>query len=161
MRKFLTSFLLSMTATVSLFAAHEQTLAIIKPDAVASNHIGDIIARLEKNGLRVEGLKLTRLHKAQAEKLYEIHKDRPFYNDLVAFMSSGPVVVIALEGENGVAKNREIIGATNPKDAAKGTIRADFASSVTQNAIHGSDSVENAKNEIAFFFTPDELFLTK
>ncbi len=161
MRKFLTSFLLCMTATVSLLDGYEQTLAIIKPDAVASNHVGDIIARLEKKGLCVEGLKMTRLQKSQAEKFYEVHKERPFYKDLVTFMSSGPIVAIALGGDNSVAKNREIIGATNPKEAAKGTIRADFAASLSQNAIHGSDSVENAKNEIAFFFTPDELFLAK
>lgn len=161
MRKFIASSILCLTTSLSLFAAHEQTLAIIKPDAVASNHIGDIIARLEQNGLRVEGLKMTRLQKAQAEKFYEIHKDRPFYSDLVAFMSSGPIVAIALAGDNGVAKNREVIGATNPKEAAKGTIRADFATSLTKNAIHGSDSVENAKNEINFFFRSEELYLEK
>lgn len=148
-----------LIAAVSLEAAREQTLAIIKPDAVEGNHIGAIINRYEQNGLKVVALKMTKLNKQKAEKFYEIHKDRPFYQDLTTFMSSSPIVVMVLDGENSVVKNREIIGATNPKDAAKGTIRADFAKSITENAIHGSDSLENAKNEIAFFFPSEEIFI--
>lgn len=157
MRKFLASLAIFMAATVGLQAAQEQTLAIIKPDAVANNHIGDIISRYEKNGLHVTALKIVRLNKQQAEKFYEVHKDRPFYKDLTTFMSSGPVVAIVLAGDNSVARNRELIGATNPKEAAKGTIRADFAKSMTENAIHGSDSLDNAKAEISFFFPTYEL----
>ncbi len=158
MWNFLASFLVCLATTLNIFAASEQTLAIIKPDAVAANRIGEIISRLEHNGLHVQGLKMTRLQKAQAEKFYEIHKDRPFFNELVTFMSSGPIVAIALEGENSVTKNRQVMGATNPKDAVKGTIRGDLGTSITQNAIHGSDSIENATTEISFFFKPEELF---
>lgn len=136
----------------------ERTLSIIKPNAVLDNHVGEIIARFEKNGLRVVGIKKLQLSQSQAEAFYAVHKERPFFRDLVNFMSSAPVVIIALEGPNAVAKNREIMGATDPKKAAKGTIRADFAKSVTENAVHGSDSAENAQNEIAFFFHEDELF---
>lgn len=135
----------------------QQTLSIIKPDAVAGNHIGDIIARFEKKDLRIAGIKMLHLTKQQAEEFYAVHKDRPFFPALVEFMSSKPVVIMVLEGNDAVAKNREIMGATNPKDAAEGTIRKDFAASISENAVHGSDSVENAKIEIAFFFKPNEI----
>ncbi|MBA3238529.1 MAG: nucleoside-diphosphate kinase [Parachlamydiaceae bacterium] len=161
MKKYISSLFASLFLLSSLHAAQEQTLAIIKPDAVAADHIGQIIARLEKNGLHVIALKMAHITKPQAEEFYAIHKERPFYKDLVTFMSSAPVVLIALEGENSVAKNREVIGATNPKEAAQGTIRADFARSLSENAIHGSDSVDNAKNEVAFFFSANELFPKK
>lgn len=135
----------------------EKTLSIIKPDAVAKGFIGKIIDRFESNGLRIAGIKKLHLSKEQAQEFYAIHKDRPFYNDLVKFMTSGPVVVMVLEGENAVLKNRELMGATNPKEADKGTIRADFAESIEANAVHGSDSLENAKNEVAFFFDGREI----
>lgn len=135
----------------------EKTLSIIKPDAVAKGYIGKIIDRFESNGLRIAGMKKIHLSKEQAQDFYAIHKDRPFYADLVKFMTSGPVVVMVLEGENAVAKNRELMGATNPKEADKGTIRADFAESIEANAVHGSDSLENAKNEVAFFFDGREI----
>jgi nucleoside-diphosphate kinase len=135
----------------------ERTLSIIKPDAVAKNHIGDIIGRFEKGGLRVVAAKMMRLSKHQAEQFYAIHKERPFFAALVGFMCSGPVLVQVLEGENAVLRNREIMGATNPKDAAKGTIRADFAESIDHNAVHGSDSLDNAKTEVSFFFSPEEM----
>lgn len=135
----------------------EKTLSIIKPDAVAKGFIGKIIDRFESNGLRIAGMKKLQLSKEQAQEFYAIHKDRPFYNGLVEFMTSGPVVVMVLEGENAVKKNRELMGATNPKEADKGTIRADFAESIEANAVHGSDSLENAKNEIAFFFDGREI----
>ena len=135
----------------------EKTLSIIKPDAVAKNVIGKIIDRFESNGLRIAAMKKIKLTKEDAAKFYEVHKQRPFYNDLCEYMSSGPVVVMVLEGENAVAKNRELMGATNPKEAAPGTIRADFAESIEANAVHGSDSLENAKKEIAFFFSKREI----
>lgn len=135
----------------------ERTLSIIKPDAVAKNVIGEIIARFEKGGLRVAAAKMMHLTKAQAEKFYGVHSERPFFGGLVSFMSSGPVLVQVLEGENAIAKNREIMGATNPKDAAAGTIRKDFADSIDHNAVHGSDAPETAKEEIAFFFQPNEI----
>ena len=135
----------------------EKTLSIIKPDAVAKNVIGKIIDRFESNGLRIAAMKKIKLTKEDAAKFYEVHKERPFYNDLCEYMSSGPVVVMVLEGENAVAKNRELMGATNPKEAAPGTIRADFAESIEANAVHGSDSLENAKKEIAFFFSKREI----
>ncbi|WP_456479824.1 nucleoside-diphosphate kinase [Nautilia sp.] len=135
----------------------EKTLSIIKPDAVAKNVIGKIIDRFEENGLRIAAMKKIKLTKEDAGKFYEVHKERPFYNDLCEYMSSGPVVVMVLEGENAVAKNRELMGATNPKEAAPGTIRADFAESIEANAVHGSDSLENAKKEIAFFFAEREI----
>lgn len=134
-------------------AANQQTLSIIKPDAVAASHIGDIISRFEKAGLRVIQLRMVNLTKTQAEQFYAVHKERPFFAALTDFMSSGPTVAIVLEGPNAIAKNREIMGATDFKKAAPGTIRADFAQSVTKNAVHGSDSVESAKEEIAFFFS--------
>ncbi|BCX78904.1 nucleoside-diphosphate kinase [Campylobacter sp. 19-13652] len=136
----------------------QQTLSIIKPDAVKKGVIGKIIDRFECNGLRIAAMKKLRLSKDDAAKFYEVHKDRPFFKDLVEFMSSGEVVVMVLEGENAVVKNRELMGATNPKEAAAGTIRADFADSIDANAVHGSDSDENAKIEIAFFFAKREIF---
>ncbi|WP_456480599.1 nucleoside-diphosphate kinase [Nautilia sp.] len=135
----------------------EKTLSIIKPDAVAKNVIGKIIDRFESNGLKIAAMKKIKLTKEDASKFYEVHKERPFYNDLCEYMSSGHVVVMVLEGENAVAKNRELMGATNPKEAAPGTIRADFAESIEANAVHGSDSLENAKKEIAFFFAEREI----
>jgi len=135
----------------------ERTLSIIKPDAVAKNVIGKIIDRFESNNLRIAAMKKIKLTKEEAAKFYEVHKERPFFNDLCEYMSSGPVVVMVLEGENAVAKNRELMGATDPKEAAPGTIRADFAESIEANAVHGSDSLENAKKEIAFFFSEREI----
>jgi len=135
----------------------EKTLSIIKPDAVAKNVIGQINSRFEKGGLRIVASKMMHLTKAQAEQFYGVHKDRPFFAGLVGFMSSGPVLVQVLEGENAIARNREIMGATNPKDAAPGTIRADFAASIDHNAVHGSDAAETAQQEIAFFFKPEEI----
>ncbi|MFO7954302.1 nucleoside-diphosphate kinase [Thioalkalivibrio sp.] len=135
--------------------AVERTLSIIKPDAVAKNVIGDIIGRFEKGGLKVVGARMMHLSREQAEGFYDVHKERPFFNDLVEFMISGPVLVQVLEGEDAIAKNREIMGATNPKEAAPGTIRADFAVSIDENAVHGSDAPETAEREIAFFFGDD------
>ena len=135
----------------------ERTLSIIKPDAVEKNVIGKIIDRFETNGLRIAAMKKIKLSKEDAAKFYEVHKERPFFNDLVEYMTSGPVVVMVLEGENAVAKNRELMGATDPKEAAPGTIRADFADSIEANAVHGSDSLENAQKEIAFFFAQREI----
>ncbi len=130
----------------------EQTLSIIKPDAVAKNVIGEIYSRFEKSGLKIVNAIMIDLGKEEAEGFYEVHKDRPFFNDLVEFMTSGPVMITVLEGENAVLKNRELMGATNPKEAEPGTIRADFAESIDANAVHGSDSLENAKIEIDYFF---------
>ncbi|WP_293651915.1 nucleoside-diphosphate kinase [uncultured Campylobacter sp.] len=135
----------------------EQTLSIVKPDATKKGVIGKIIDRFESNGLRIAAAKKVQLSVEDAKKFYEVHASRPFYNDLVEFMTSGPVVVMVLEGENAVLKNRELMGATNPKEAAPGTIRADFAESIDANAVHGSDSLENAKIEIAFFFASREI----
>ncbi|RDI44808.1 nucleoside-diphosphate kinase [Aquicella lusitana] len=137
---------------------NERTLSIIKPDAVAKNLIGEIISRFEKGGLRIAAAKMMHLSKTQAEQFYAVHKERPFFAALVNFMSSGPVLVQVLEGENAIALNRQIMGATNPKDAAPGTIRADFAESIDHNAVHGSDAADTAKQEIAFFFKPEEIF---
>lgn len=137
--------------------AVERTISIIKPDAVAKNVIGEIYARFEKAGLKIVAARMLHLSKAQAEGFYAVHKERPFFNDLVAFMTSGPVMVQVLEGEGAIAKNREVMGATNPKDAAPGTIRADFAGSLTENAVHGSDGPDTAKTEIAYFFKPEEI----
>lgn len=135
----------------------EQTLSIIKPDAVEKGVIGKIVQRFEDNGLRIVAMKKLCLSVSDAQGFYAVHKERPFFKDLVEFMVSGPVVVMVLEGQNAVAKNRELMGATNPKEAAKGTIRADFAESIDANAVHGSDSLENAKIEIAFFFSTREI----
>lgn len=140
-----------------LFLFAEQTLSIIKPDAVKANHIGAIIDRFEKNGLKVAAIKKVALTKEDAKKFYAVHKDRPFYNDLATFMSSGPVVVMVLEGDDAIAKNRKIMGATNPEKADAGTIRKDFAKSMQENAVHGSDSLESAASEIKFFFQPSEI----
>lgn len=137
--------------------AIERTFSIIKPDAVAKNVIGEIYSRFEKNGLRIVAAKMVHLTQAQAEGFYAVHSARPFFNDLVSFMISGPVMMQVLEGEDAIAKNREIMGATNPKDADPGTIRADFADSIDENAVHGSDAAETAKEEIAYFFTDNEL----
>ncbi|SJM90981.1 nucleoside diphosphate kinase (NDK) (NDP kinase) (Nucleoside-2-P kinase) [Crenothrix polyspora] len=137
--------------------AIERTFSIIKPDAVAKNVIGDIYSRFEKNGLRVVAAKMLHLTQAQAEGFYAEHSERGFFKDLVAFMVSGPVIMQVLEGENAVLKHREIMGATNPKEAAAGTIRADFASSIDENAVHGSDALDTAQREIAYFFSNDEL----
>jgi nucleoside-diphosphate kinase len=135
----------------------ERTLSIIKPDAVAKGVIGHILARFEDAGLTIVAAKMTLLSPEQAGQFYAVHKERGFFGDLVEFMSSGPVMIQVLEGENAVALNREIMGATDPKAAAPGTIRADFAESIDANAVHGSDSLENAKQEIAFFFKPTEI----
>ncbi len=132
--------------------AVERTLSIIKPDAVAKNVIGQIYTRFENAGLKIVAAKMAQLTKEEAEGFYAVHKERPFFADLVAFMTSGPVMIQALEGENAVLKNRELMGATNPKEAAAGTIRADFAESIDANAVHGSDSLENAAIEIKYFF---------
>jgi len=132
--------------------AVERTLSIIKPDAVAKNVIGEIYSRFEKNGLKIVASRMMHLSRLQAERFYGVHKDRPFFKDLVEFMVSGPVMVQALEGENAIARNRELMGATDPKKAAAGTIRADFASSIDANAVHGSDGPETAAAEVAFFF---------
>lgn len=137
--------------------AIERTLSIIKPDAVAKNVIGKIYSRFEKAGLRIVAARMMQLSRSQAESFYAVHKERPFYKDLVAFMTSGPVMVQVLEGENAIATNREIMGATNPSQAAAGTIRADFAENVEENAVHGSDGPETAKTEISFFFKTDEI----
>jgi len=139
------------------FMAVERTLSIIKPDAVAKNVIGQIISRFEDAGLSVVAGRMMQLTREQAEGFYAVHKERPFFGELVGFMISGPVFVQVLEGEDAIAKNRDLMGATNPKEAEPGTIRADFAESIDANAVHGSDSPETAKTEIEFFFKPDEL----
>jgi nucleoside-diphosphate kinase len=137
--------------------AKERTLSIIKPDATRRNLTGKINAKFEEAGLRIVAQRRVQLSADQAGKFYAVHKERPFYNDLVKFMTSGPVVVQVLEGENAVAKNREVMGATNPANAAAGTIRKEFAESIEANSVHGSDSQENAKNEIAFFFAESDI----
>jgi len=137
--------------------AIERTFSIIKPDAVAKNVIGEIVSRFENNGLQIVASKMVHLSKEQAEGFYAVHAERPFYNDLVQFMISGPVVVQVLEGENAIAKNRVLMGATNPAEAAPGTIRADFAKTVDENAVHGSDAPETAAQEIAYFFAEEDL----
>ena len=137
--------------------AIQRTFSIVKPDAVASNIIGNIYSRFEQAGLTIVASRMLHLSKEQAEQFYAVHKERPFYNDLVKFMTSGPVMVQVLEGENAIAKNREVMGATNPVDAAAGTIRADFAANVEENAVHGSDAPDTAVEEIAFFFSEDQI----
>ena len=137
--------------------AIQRTLSIIKPDAVAKNHIGEIIARFEKNSLKVKAAKMLHLDRPCAEGFYAVHKERPFFNDLVSFMITGPVLAMVLEGQDAIARHRTLMGATNPKEAAPGTIRADFAKSIDKNAIHGSDSAATAITEIAFFFKPNEI----
>src|SRR5690349_14405087 len=138
--------------------ALERTLSIIKPDAVKKNVIGQIVARFEKAGLRVVAARMKHLSRTEAEGFYAVHRERPFFRDLVDFMISGPVLIQVLEGENAIAKNRELMGATDPKKAEKGTIRADFAQSIDANAVHGSDSAENARTEVAYFFPADEVY---
>ncbi|WP_455197522.1 nucleoside-diphosphate kinase [Kaarinaea lacus] len=135
----------------------ERTFSIIKPDAVAKNVVGEIYSRFEKAGLKIIAAKMLHLSKEQAEGFYAVHKERPFFKDLVEFMTSGPVMVQVLEGENAITQNRAIMGATNPKDAEPGTIRADFADTIDENAVHGSDGPDTAKTEIAFFFTEQEI----
>lgn len=135
--------------------AIERTLSIIKPDAVGKNVIGKIYDRFESAGLKIVAAKMIRLSAEQAGQFYAVHKERPFYNDLVSFMTSGPVMVQVLEGENAISKHREVMGATNPREAAPGTIRADFAETVDENAVHGSDAAQTAKDEIEFFFGSD------
>ena len=137
--------------------AIERTISIVKPDAVAKNIIGQIYSRFEQNGLRIVAANMKHLSVREAQDFYAVHKERPFYADLVAFMTSGPVMIQVLEGENAVAKNRELMGATDPENAAPGTIRADFAESLSINAVHGSDSLENAAIEIAYFFSQSEI----
>ena len=132
--------------------AIERTLSIIKPDAVAKNVIGQILSRFEAGGLKVVAARMMQLSRAEAEAFYGVHRERPFFRDLVEFMVSGPIMVQVLEGENAIARNRELMGATDPKKAAPGTIRADFADSIDANAVHGSDAAETARNEVAFFF---------
>lgn len=136
----------------------ERTLSIIKPDAVAKDVIGQIYTRFEDAGLKIVAAKMKHLSRADAQAFYAVHKERPFFNDLVEFMISGPVMIQVLEGENAVAKNRDIMGATNPKEAAQGTIRADFADSIDANAVHGSDAAETARQEIEFFFTEKDIY---
>ena len=138
--------------------AVERTLSIVKPDAVAKNVIGPILTRFEGAGLKVIAARMIQLSEKEAGGFYAVHRDRPFFRDLVSFMISGPVMVLALEGESAIAKNRELMGATDPKKADKGTIRADFADSIDANAVHGSDSPETARDEIAYFFPTLELF---
>lgn len=135
----------------------ERTLSIIKPDAVAKNIIGKIYSRFEKAGLKIVASRMMHLSREQAEGFYAVHKERPFFGELVEFMTSGPVMVQCLEGENAIAVNREVMGATNPAEAVEGTIRADFASTIDENAVHGSDAPETAKVEIAYFFSDDEI----
>ena len=137
--------------------AVERTLSIIKPDAVAKNVIGKIYSRFESNGLQVVASRMIHLSQEKAEGFYAEHKERPFFKDLVAFMTSGPVVVSVLEGENAVLAHRDLMGATNPAEAAEGTIRADFASTIDENAVHGSDSLESAAREVAYFFESEEI----
>ena len=137
--------------------AIERTISIVKPHAVGKNVIGKIYSRFEDNGLRIVAAKMKHLSVREAQEFYAVHKERPFYDSLVAFMTSGPVMIQVLEGENAVAKNRELMGATNPAEAAPGTIRADFAESLSVNAVHGSDSLENAAIEIAYFFSQSEI----
>ena len=138
--------------------ALERTLSIIKPDAVKKNVIGQILARFEKAGLRIVAARMKHLSRDEAEGFYAVHRERPFFRDLVEFMISGPVLIQVLEGENAIAKNRELMGATDPRKADKGTIRADFAQSIDANAVHGSDSIDNARMEVAYFFPACEVY---
>ena len=152
-------YLFALIASLStLFLQAEQTLSIIKPDAVAAHHVGAIIEQFESAGLHMVAAKMTKLTQAQAEEFYAVHKERSFYNDLVAFMTSGPIFVQVLEGADAVSLNRKLMGATNSKNAEEGTIRSKFGQDVQRNAVHGSDSLENAEKEISFFFKPDEIF---
>lgn len=137
--------------------AIERTFSIVKPDAVAKNAIGDILSRFERNGLRIVACKMLRLTRAQAEEVYSVHRGRPFFDDLVEFMTSGPIVVSVLEGENAVQKHRDIMGVTDPAQAAAGTVRADYGDSLSRNAVHGSDAVDTAQYEIGCLFKPEEI----
>lgn len=155
------AILFFLIGSLNAFAADapvQQTLSIIKPDGVRNNHIGDILSRLEKAQFRIAALKMVKLTEKQAEDFYAVHKGKPFYPALVKYMSSGPIVAIVLEKPDAVSQYRELMGATDPKKALPGTIRADFAASVSENAVHGSDSLDNARQEILFFFKPDEIF---
>lgn len=136
----------------------EQTLSILKPDTVGGNHIGAVLSRFEKGGLKIVAAKMLHLSTEQAKAFYAVHAHRPFFQELVDFMIEGPILALVLEGDNAIAMNRQLMGATNPKEAAPGTIRADFAKSIDKNAVHGSDGPETAKTEIAFFFKPHEIF---
>ena len=138
--------------------ANERTLSIIKPDAVGKNCIGEILARFEKAGLKIIAAKMEHLSKEKAEGFYAVHKERPFFGDLISFITSGPVLISVLEGENAIMKNRDLMGATNPEEAAPGTIRADFAETIDANAVHGSDGPDTAKTEVAYFFKEGEVF---
>jgi nucleoside-diphosphate kinase len=158
MRTILTTILAFFSCAFIQAAETQETLSIIKPDAVAANHIGAIIERFEKAGLHVVAAKMTKLSQKQAEEFYAVHRDRPFFKDLVTFMTSGPIFVQVLEGADAVALNRKVMGATDVKKADKGTIRADFGTDIQRNAVHGSDSAENAKKEISFFFKQDEIY---
>ena len=157
MRKFY-SFILATASLLSLNLSAEQTLSILKPDVVKEHNIGDVISYFEDANLNISAMKMTKLSKDQAAKFYAEHQGKPFFSGLVEFMSSGPIVALVLEGNGVIAKNRKLMGTTDPKKAEPGTIRADFAESVTRNAVHGSDSPEAAKREIAFFFKADEIF---
>lgn len=157
MNQFLKLFIFLLPLFLSPLAA-EQTLSIIKPDAVANQHIGEIVTRFENNGMHIDAMKMTRLTAEQASQFYAEHRERPFYPALIKHMTSGPIVVMVLEGDEAIRRNRELMGPTDPQKAPKGTLRGDFAQSVTANAVHGSDSSESAKREIAFFFKPDEIF---
>lgn len=137
--------------------AKQRTLSMIKPDAIGNNHIGAIISRFEGAGLQVVAARMTKLSQEQAEGFYAVHKERPFFKDLVTYITSGPVLIMVLEGDDAIAKNRELMGATDPKKAAPGTIRADFAESIEANAVHGSDGEDTAAVEINYFFKPEEL----
>lgn len=138
--------------------ANEKTLSIIKPDAVGKNCIGEILSRFEKAGLKIVAAKMVHLSREDAEGFYAVHKNRPFFNDLITFIISGPVMISVLEGENAIMKNRDLMGATNPQEAAPGTIRADFAETIDANAVHGSDGPDTAKTEVAYFFKQNEIF---
>lgn len=147
----------TISVASSLAADVQQTLSIIKPDGVRAQHIGDVISTFEHNGLRIAAIRMVKLNPDQAAQFYAVHKDRPFYPALKEFMSSGPVVVMVLEGEDAIAKNRQLMGATDPQKADKSTLRARFAKSMSENVVHGSDSIENAKVEIDFFFKPTDI----
>lgn len=160
MNKYL-AILFLLAGSISAFATEEpvqQTLSIIKPDGVRQHHIGDIVTRFEKEQFRIAAMKMVKLTEKQAEDFYAVHKGKPFFPALVKYMSSGPIVAIVLEKPNAVSQYRELMGATDPKKALPGTLRADFAASVSENAVHGSDSLDNARQEILFFFKPDEIF---
>lgn len=150
-------FILPLLLAFSLNSFAEETLSLIKPDAVKSHHVGDVIQRFEANGLKIAALKMIRLTQGQAEEFYVEHQGKPFFNDLTSFMTSGPIVAIVLSGPDAIKKNRELMGATDFQKAAPGTLRKDFATSVTKNAVHGSDSVASARREISFFFADDQI----